>query len=195
MMCLGVKKPDRKNPGGWRGEEGFTLAELMVLVGIMVLFLVGVGSMLSSGAKSSTTSYNVVRIQEAANEALDTMTRQIRVAEAVDAMSNESYLRFQGDLDGSGVPRYMAFAASGGYLMRGSSADDMQQWIEGVESVTFTYYQYNETTKQLEVLNPGDPGWNVLVHRVDIELNMSRAGAGVVVNRTFTASVTLRNDL
>jgi type II secretory pathway pseudopilin PulG len=179
-----------------QGEEGFTLTELMVFIGIMVIFLIGVGGMITSGVKSSTVSYNLVKISEGANEALSTMVRQIRVASSLDAACTSSVLMFVGDVDGDGLETTVRFDVSGGYLRRGTGAASMDNWIPNVDAITFTYYWFDPATKQPTPLSSGD--WAAHyneVYRVDMEMTMSIDAVGSDVSRTCSGSVTIRNLL
>lgn len=176
-------------------EEGFTLAELMVVIGILIIFLIGVAGMLESGADSSTTQYVLARIGEDAGKVLDTMTRQIRVATTINPFSTNSTLIFSGDLDGSGTVQTMVFTVSGGRLMRGSDPNNLQVWVDGVESITFTYHRFNPVTKAMEEITPGTAGWSTIVERVDIAVRFSRRAGKINLWRDYTGSVTLRNNL
>ncbi len=167
-----------------RGEEGFTLAELLVFLAIMLILLVGIGGMISSGAKSSTASYNLVKLENAANEAVVAMTRQIRVATAIDAGSNEQAITFVGFLDGSEKTSVTLALQEGSITRNGAS------WIEDVESMQIAYFD-----ERGERLSPGTPGWNTLVHRVDFELVFSKESMGLRLSRTYQGTVTLRNSL
>jgi type II secretory pathway component PulJ len=177
-------------------EDGFTLTELMVFIGIMVIFLIGVGGMITSGVKSSTASFNLVKISDGANEALSTMVRQIRVASSLDASSTANLLVFTGDVNGDGTETTVRFDVSGGYLRQGASADSMANWIPYVDSITFTYFWFDPATKQCTALAAGD--WVAHyqdVYRIDIEINMSVDAVGTSIARTFSGSVTMRNML
>ncbi|MBC7252555.1 MAG: hypothetical protein H5T72_01115 [Actinobacteria bacterium] len=176
-------------------EEGFTLAELMVVVGIMIIFLIGVAGMLESGADSSTTQYVLARMEEDAGKVLDTMTRQIRVATTINSFSTNGTLIFSGDLDGSGNVQNMVFTVSDGRLMRGSDIGNLQEWVDGVESITFTYHRFNPVTKAMETITPGTAGWNTLVQRVDFAIRFSRQAGRINLVRDYGGSVTLRNNL
>lgn len=181
-----------------QGEDGFTLAELMVFVGIMVILLIGIGSMISSGVSSSSASYNLVRMTEGANEALSAMVRQIRVASSLDASCTTNTIVFTGDIDGNGSEETVRFDAANGYLRRGSSAETMVNWVPEVSSVSFTYYYFNPLTKRLEALTPGSGAWTdnrTLINRIDIALVMSTTEVGLTMQRNFTTSVSLRNQL
>ncbi len=179
-------------------EGGFTLAELMVFVGIMAILLIGIGSMIYSGVTSSSASYSLVNIAEGANEALNAMVRQIRVASSLDPSCTAGTLIFTGDVDGNGSEETVRFNVANGYLRRGSSEGTMIDWIPGVSSVSFTYWYFNPQTKRMETLTPGTANWvnnRTLVKRIDILLAMSLTKTGLTMSRNFTSSVNLRNQL
>jgi Tfp pilus assembly protein PilV len=179
-------------------EDGFSLTELMVTLGILVIFLIGIGGMITSGVKSSTSAYNLVKMSEGASEGMSTMVRQIRVAASLDPACTTSAIVFTGDVNGDDVENTVRFDAAGGYLRRGSSADNMSDWIPNVEAVTFTYYYINPVSKKLEVLSPGTGDWtnfSAQVRRIDIALSMSSSAVGAAIDRDFSSSVNLRNSL
>lgn len=185
----------QKSPGS---QGGFTLAELMIFTIIMIIFLIGVGGMITSGAKSSTASYNLVKISQGANEAMVTMVRQIRVATSIDTTSTANTIIFTGDVNGDGTDSTVRFDVSDGYLRRGSSAADMSNWIEGVGGVTFTYYYFDTGLKQPQAVDPASAAWTTYrtqINRIDIALAMSRSSVGVTLDRDFTGTVGLRNAL
>jgi type II secretory pathway component PulJ len=181
-----------------REDDGFTIAELLVFVGIMVIFLIGVGGMITSGAKSSTASYNLVKMSEGANEALSTMVRQIRVATVLDASCSAGAIAFTGDVDGNGSEDSVRFDAAGGYLRRGSSADSMSDWVPSVDSVTFSYNYFDPADKTVKAFDPISQTWadyRTGIVRVDIVLQMSEPSMGITLSRTYRGSVNLRNEL
>lgn len=196
MMKITPLRPGRGKDGGaaaisLRREGGFTLAELLVTMMIMVILMVGLGGMIESGAKSSTASYNLVRMEEAANEAINNMTRQIRVASSISPDSNNSQIIFSGDLNGDGVVTSQTFKVVNGVLFK-----DGQPWIEGASSLTITYYWYNMANREEEVLLPGmHPGWYDMIHRVAVTLNMSMDSMGVTLTRSYHGSATIMNAL
>jgi type II secretory pathway pseudopilin PulG len=206
MMKIKPLRPGRGNDGGaaapsLRREDGFTLAELLVTTLIMVILLIGLGGMISSGAKSSTASFNLVKMEDAANEAITTMTRQIRVGSSFDAASNNSQIIFQGDFNGDGnvgeyemiIPQTQTFKVEEGVLFK-----DGQPWVEGVSGLTFTYYIYDTGTGKEKVLDPNDPdlpGWNYMIHRVAVTLDMSMDSMGITLSRSYHGSATIMNAL
>lgn len=180
----GQGKGVRAFPPASRSEGGFTLAEMLVFLVIMMIFLIGVGGMISSGARSSATSYNLTRIEGAANEAIVAITRQLRVATAINPGSNSQSITFTGYLDGTSQTT-VTLAVAGGYITRNGVP-----WINDVGSMTLTYY--NEKGAQLD---PRAPNWNTAVRRIEFVLAFSRDSMGTSLSRTFRGTVTLRNDL
>jgi type II secretory pathway pseudopilin PulG len=188
-----MKRPDTKVRGEAAelsrlhlvsGQDGFTLAELLVFLVIMIIFLIGVGGMISAGAKSSAASFNLVRIENAANETMVAITRQIRVANAINANSNAQSITFAGYLDGY-TEETVTLTVQEGYLTRNDTP-----WIADVESMNITYY--DERGIQLVT---GTPNWNTQVRRVDIGLAFARESMGIRLSREFKGTVTLRNRL
>lgn len=196
-------------------EEGFTLTELLVVITIMVLLLFAVGSMISSAARSSSSSHSVARVQEAGNEALDTMMRQIREAVAIDpTVCNSQVLYFAADVDGDGTNitdpvqellylEEVCYDLAGGYLRSGScdygsGPAAMQNWIPGCTSLTFRYWYYDDTAGTLREWNPGEGASTenyLKIKRIDVSMTISaKVLGGSPVERTFTGSATLRNS-
>lgn len=179
----------------WEDQGGFTLAELLVFVGVMIIMLIGIASMIRSGAQSSNVSYALSRIEDTATEALETMTRQIRVCTSVNANSSSSRLIVSGDFQGSGTTSTLIYDASGGYLRKGPSLDAMSDWVEGVSAVTFDYYDYDLSEGTWTKLTPGSPDWNSRVKRIDVVIQFSRPAGGVTLERSYKGSVMLRNSM
>ncbi len=169
-----------------RQEAGFSIIELIAFSIVLLLLIAGVMGMLMSAFKSSAVSYSTTKIEDAAREAMSTMIRQIRVANAINSASTGSSLTFTGDLDGNSANENASFAVVGGKLQRNG-----QPWVDNVDSVTFTYYGEDFATP----LVPGSGNWNLEVHKISIVITLSREALGTDVSRTFEGSVTLRNSL
>ncbi len=190
-------------------QEGFTLAELIVVISITILLVIAVGGMIRAAARSSSSSHTLAKVQEAGNEALDTMVRQIRGAVSISPQSNSSRIIFAADVDGGlveeeGVSRFTLetaqFDLEGGYLRKGycpygSGMPPMQEWIADCTGLTFSYWVYDPA---IAALRPWDPSTDpvIYVKRVDVELRISgKALGGSEIERVFTGSATMRNDL
>lgn len=184
------RKPFAKeNP--LHGEGGFTLGVLLITTLIALLILAAVGGMVSSAAKSSTASFNLVKMEQSSNEILNAMTRQLRVARYITASSNNSMIVFGGDFAGDDIERTQSFYVSNGTLYK-----DGQPWVEGVTSVTFTYKTYSRAMGGEVVITPGEfEDWNKGIQRIVINLEMSLPSAGIDMNRSYVTSVAMMNAL
>lgn len=169
-----------------RRDEGFTLVELLAFSIILLLLMAGVMGMLMSAFKSSAVSYSTTKLEDAAREAMSTMIRQIRVANAINPASTNAAITFTGDLDGNSSDETASFAVVNGTLQRNG-----QPWVDNVDSVTFTYYGEDFATP----LVVGSADWNYTVRKISIVINLSRESLGTDVARTFEGSVSLRNSL
>ncbi len=179
--------------GGIWSEEGLTLAELLVFVGVMLLMLVGIANMIRSGAVSSSVTSALSRIEDGANEALETMVRSVRMCTSIDPSSTSGALVLWGDFLNTGKDVSMAYAAGDGWLKKGGSVQELNNWVEGVRSVTFSYYDYDSVTGSWVQLTPGTSGWNTRVERVDVDLNFQVRAGETNLERNFRATAARRN--
>lgn len=185
----------------FREEGGFTLAELLVVIVIMSLFLFAVGNMISSGVRGSSTSYSLVKVQEAGGEAVNFMVRQLRGAMAISPGSTSSSVIFAADLDGDDKLEEACFDLADGYLRRGQGAKgsgniQMQNWVEGCSSLEFRYWVYDAKSFTLREWDPSLIGDHLNIRRIDVSITLFReALGGSGPERAFTGSVTLRNSL
>lgn len=67
-------------PAPFRGQDGFTLVELMVAMSIFLLILVGIFQVFDPSSKAYSTSERKLGVQQNARVAMDMMSRQIRMA-------------------------------------------------------------------------------------------------------------------
>ncbi len=177
-------------------EGGFSLAELIVFIVVLSIFLVGLFAVMEGAFRGNAVSYNLSKVEDAAREAMSAMVRQIRVATHIyPDLSTNGILRFQGDIDGDGTQDEVGFKESdgGGYLQRWENGNWVD-WVESVDSITFTYFGYDENIQMVEI-SPGSPDWNLHVERIEIVINCSAATLHMNVTRTFQGEVALRNDL
>jgi hypothetical protein len=152
-----------------------------------------------------SSAYSSVKVEEAGGEALDTMIRQMRGAEALSSASTANLLIFAVDLDGDGAREEVRFEVSGNTLQKGSIAWDSRpatpaDWIAGCDQLNLTYWKTNDNTKELIEVVPGSSAWTngdyLKITRIDMQLHMFRkAGDNPDVQRTVTGSVDLRNTL
>ncbi len=189
-----MQSSDLRRQQGTRapGDGGFTLVELVIFAAIMLLLILGCLGMMSGATKSSAVTYEIGKLEDAARESLSTMTRQLRVATVIDASSTNSSLTLQGDLDGNGVKESVTFNVAGGVLCKTVPGFAAEEWVSNVDRVTFTYYEPGAGDV---VVTPGSSGWNTRVGRVSIIIELSADAMGARAERTYEASVAMRNTM
>ena len=120
-------------PVSFRGQDGFTLVELMVAMSIFLLILVGIFQVFDPSRNAYSVSERKLDVQQNARVAMDRMARQIRMTgyfpENVDnnnandlqnpiQVATESALSVAGDLDGTGASSVYTFCLSSTGLRR-----------------------------------------------------------------------------
>ena len=116
-----------------RGQDGFTLVELMVAMSIFLLILVGIFQVFDPSRNAYQVSERKLGVQQNARVAMDRMARQIRMAgyfpENTDAatgndlsnsiqVATESALAVSGDLDMLGASQVYTFCLDATGLRR-----------------------------------------------------------------------------
>ena len=116
-----------------RGQDGFTLVELMVAMTIFLLILVGIFQVFDPSRNAYQVSERKLGVQQNARVAMDRMARQIRMAgyfpENTDAatgndlsnsiqVATESALAVSGDLDMLGASQVYTFCLDATGLRR-----------------------------------------------------------------------------
>ena len=116
-----------------RGQDGFTLVELMVAMSIFLLILVGIFQVFDPSRNAYQVSERKLGVQQNARVAMDRMARQIRMAgyfpENTDAatgndlsnsiqVATESGLAVSGDLDMLGASQVYTFCLDATGLRR-----------------------------------------------------------------------------
>jgi len=201
MISIPIKYlRSKKHPLG--GNEGFTLAELVMALGIMILVLTGIISMFSSLNQTYTTQNVAAGVQQVARASMDIMTRHIRMAglnplkvNPVGILQAEpDRIRFQYDTNGSGTigtgensredVSYL-LNANGQLIrqLRGDS-DTNQSLVDNVTDLTFRY------------LDADDVGTNEYdaIRTVEVSLTVEEpAGRDQFLSRTYATRVICRN--
>jgi len=123
-------------PASLRGQDGFTLVELMVAMSIFLLILVGIFQVFDPSRNAYQVSTRKLDVQQNARVAMDRMARQIRmagyfpenIATPPANLSNsiqvatDSALSVAGDLDGLGSSSAYTFCLDSTGLRRVSGA-------------------------------------------------------------------------
>jgi len=187
------------------GNAGFTLAELVLAMGIMLIVLSAIISLFTSLNRMYTTPGVAAGVQQVARTGIDIMTRNIRMAGfnplninpvgIVQADSNS--IRFEYDTNGSGT---IATNATGddnevmGYLLNGNNqlirqlngkASSNEALVNNVSALSFNYFDEDGET----VID--DPA---AIRTVEVSLTVEEpAGRDQVVSRTYSTRVICRN--
>ena len=151
-------------PEPLRGQEGFTLVELMVAMSIFLLILVGIFQVFDPSRNAYQVSTRKLDVQQNARVAMDRMARQIRMAgyfpENTDAstandlsnsiqVATESGLAVSGDLDMLGASSVYTFCLDSTGLRRvrgtiGTAASYIcgngDLMAESVTALSFAYF-------------------------------------------------------
>jgi prepilin-type N-terminal cleavage/methylation domain-containing protein len=151
-------------PASFRGQDGFTLVELMVAMSIFLLILVGIFQVFDPSRNAYQVSERKLDVQQNARVAMDRMARQIRMTgyfpENIDTnpandLSNpiqvgtESALSIAGDLDGTGASNVYTFCRDTSGLRRVQGAigaagsytcANGQLMAESVTALNFAYF-------------------------------------------------------
>ena len=151
-------------PVSLRGQDGFTLVELMVAMSIFLLILVGIFQVFDPSRNAYQVSERKLGVQQNARVAMDRMARQIRMAgyfpENIDndntndlsnsiQVATESAISVAGDLDNTGASSAYTFCLDGAGLRRvqgaiGAAASytcaNGQLMAESVTALSFAYF-------------------------------------------------------
>jgi prepilin-type N-terminal cleavage/methylation domain-containing protein len=151
-------------PAQFRGQDGFTLVELMVAMSIFLLILVGIFQVFDPSRNAYQVSERKLDVQQNARVAMDRMARQIRMTgyfpENIDnntandlsnpiQIATESAFSVAGDLDNTGASSAYTFCLDSQGLKRiqgtiGNAAAyncaNGTVMAESVTALTFAYF-------------------------------------------------------
>jgi len=127
-------------------ERGYTLAELLVAMAVLVLLLGGLFVTLQSGQTAYLFGAGRVEVQQNARVGLERMLRELRTATQV-ATANAHDITFQ-FLDSSSTLVTVAYSLSGTNLQRNQTiptpvATQPEILVGGVQSLSFSYFDAN----------------------------------------------------
>ena len=164
-----------------RGQDGFTLVELMVAMSIFLLILVGVFQVFDPSHRAYQASERKLDVQQNARVAMDAMARQIRMTgyfpENIDTdntndlanpvqAASEAALAVAGDLDGTGASNAFTFCLDSTGLRRVKGVLGVAgsyTCANGVllaESVTALSFAYFDSANN-PIPNPPTPPYNL----------------------------------
>jgi len=152
-----------------RGQDGFTLVEMMVAISIFLLILVGVFQVFDPSTQAYLNSQHKLGVQQNGRVSMDTIVRQVRMTgffpenldnNTANDVSNriqsasESALAVAGDLDGSGSSSVFTFCRDSGGLrvVKGPigtaasyTCSTGTVLAESVTALSFAYFDANNT--------------------------------------------------
>ena len=186
------------------GDAGFTLAELVLAMGIMLVVLAAIISLFKSLTRSYTTQNVAAGVQQVTRAGIDIMTRNIRMAGLnplninpigiVEATSNS--IRFRYDTDGDGTIATNAIGDANedmAYLLNGNNQLIRQlngkttsnlSLVDNVSDLTFRYLD----AQDLQTNNL------TAIRTVEVSLTVAEpAGRDKVLSRTYATRVICRN--
>jgi len=141
-------------------QRGFSLIEMLTVVGVMAVVLLGVGQLVDRMQRQYDTQRRQIEVVDNARAALDTLVRLVRlagnnprglvglqaIAPDVDGNGVLDSIAFQSDWnpgDGAVTDPYenIVFFVANGRLMKREAGDPPEgvEFAEGVESITFSY--------------------------------------------------------
>ena len=182
------------------GNDGFTLAEVVMALGIMLLVLTAIISLFTSLNRSYTTQNVAAGVQQVARAGIDIMTRNIRMAGFNPlnlnpigiVQASPDMIRFKLDTDADGTiatntSEDIAYLVNGNnQLIRqlnGDSASN-RSLVDNVTDLTFRYLDYQDLeTNRLDA-----------IRTVEVSLTVEEpAGRDGVLSRTYATRVICRN--
>ncbi|MEK7707439.1 MAG: prepilin-type N-terminal cleavage/methylation domain-containing protein [Verrucomicrobiota bacterium] len=175
-----------------KSRGGFTLVEVMVATGLF-----GVASLaLCSVYLFSTTSFaalvNYAELDKINRTAMDTMTKEIRAAQAVTAATPSSFTIINGD----GVNVNYSFNPLSGKLQRTPAGGSPQTLLSDCTLLAFNLYQRNPVGGTYDIYPAATNNWAATVKCVSLTWKASRQmpGGNSVSENIQTARVVMRNQ-
>jgi len=182
------------------GDEGFTLAEVVMALGIMLLVLTAIINLFTSLNRTYTTQNVAAGVQQVTRAGIDIMTRNIRMAGFNPlnlnpigiVQASPDMIRFKLDTDGDGTiatntSEDMAYLLNGNkQLIRQLNGDSYSNvsLVENVADLTFRYLDNQDLeTNELSA-----------IRTVEVSLTVEEpAGRDRVLSRTYATRVICRN--
>ena len=186
------------------GNGGFTLVELMVALGVMLIVLTAIISLFTSLNRMYTTQGVAAGVQQVTRTGIDIMTRNIRMAgfnplnlsHIGIVQADPNSIRFQYDTNGSGTISTNATGDDNedkAYLLNGNNqliqqlngkTTSNEPLVDNVSDLTFRYLDADD-------METSDTD---AIRTVEISLTVEEpAGRDKVLSRTYSTRVICRN--
>ncbi len=177
------------------GTAGFTVAEIILALGIASILLVAMVSLFVSINRSYTAQNVAADVQQVTRVGIDMIARNIRlaglnplqVANAGIVTALDDKLRLTYDADGNGTiesDEDITFLEEGGSLKRKTRDADPYPVLDNVTKLSFTYFDAaNAQTNRTDA-----------IRTIEVFLTVEEpAGRGQKVSRTYSTRVIGRN--
>jgi|GEM_PF-5314391 len=207
---------DLRQRTGCRGQEGFTLVELLVGMFLAGILLMALGSVLATGQRVQARIQDQAELQRSGNAALERIVSQISLAGLnLDRAEGEAFPDLPPEAGhdwGSAISfqykegdslRRLAYYVRDGRLVQWECIDGgvprvVPLTVEDVQvtSLSFTYYtdgNINLGDEDLTYFSQWLPNFRSLIRRVDVEMTLKHTGVTNVGEYTLQASVTAPN--
>ena len=182
------------------GNQGFTLAELMLAMGIMMVVITAIISLFTSLNRMYTTQGVAAGVQQVTRAGIDIMTRNIRMAgfDPLDTKTigivaaAEDNIRFTYDTDEDGTIAtdgdeditYLLNANNQLIQQKNGNSASNQSLVDHVSDLTFRYLDADD-------METSDPD---AIRTVEVSLTVEEpAGRDKVLSRTYSTRVICRN--
>jgi type II secretory pathway component PulJ len=192
------KRSSRHPFSSLSGKGGFTLAELMLAMGIMMVVITAIISLFTSLNRMYTTQGVAAGVQQVARTGIDIMTRNIRMA-GFDPLGTKAAgifqadadnIRFKYDTNGDGTidtdgDEDIAYRVSNNQLVQEKNGGGISYpMIDHVSDLTFRYLDADDMeTTDLDA-----------IRTVEVSLTVEEpAGRDRVLSRTYSTRVICRN--
>lgn len=169
-----------------KNENGFSLIELMVVVGILSFIVIGGVTFFTGGARSWISGQNQLQAQREARMAMDIMVKEIREGKSVITGSYENgvIISIPAALSEDHVVTYVTFELIGNSVKR-NGVNTLIDNIPG-GGLFFTYFDDEENV----VVDPTQASKLRIELQVDVDGDMSSGGNPDIIIET---EVNLRN--
>jgi type II secretory pathway pseudopilin PulG len=189
------------------GQEGFTLIEILIGMGMVGMFVLLLGGFLATSQRLQAEAHTQMQVQRAGYAALERLQEQIALAglhlppgaEAFPALPPAAgsdwthALALQYGSEG-GTPTRYAYYVEGGRLMElAGEGPAVPVTIDGsdVKGLYFTYY--GDTDILLPSNRMGHPLWRASIRRVGVRLVLGRETGPVEAEYELETAVTPQN--
>lgn len=170
-----------KNNKYKNNNRGFSLIELMVVVGILSLMVIGLVTFFSGGARSWISGQYQLKAQREARMAMDRMVKEIREGKnVVNGYENGITISFPAALGKENV----TFELINGKVLRNT----VNTLIDNIPGGGLTFFYFDDEGN--EVGNPTIASKLRIILQVDVDGDMSSGGNPDIVIET---EVNLRN--